>query len=177
LLHAHPSPGAAQRQIARGQGQSRHDDSHHLKAPQFLDNAAAYQGKGRPHGAEEDLPGHYAHPLLRRDRDLRQQGLEGAAGEGAEKVEALQHREQVDGIGDGLVIVGRRPEEGEEQDPERRRKQNKGDAPAPAAGGAVAPVADERVIEGLNDAGRREDDTDGEDGGAAGDIGFPLRRG
>jgi hypothetical protein len=163
-VETYVAPGAGQGQVARGEGDDRRHRRHGLKAEQVADDAAAHQGQRRSQGAEEDLPGHHAHPVPRGDRDLRQQRLEGTAGEGAEQVERLQHEEEVKGVGHALAADGRQPEQEEEEGVEGRRQHHKGDAPPPAGTSAVAPPADERIIQCLDQAGDGEQQPEDKDG-------------
>jgi hypothetical protein len=72
--------------------------------------------------------------------------------------------EEVEGVRHALVGYGRQPEKREEHGVEGRGEHHEGNASPPARASAVAPPTDQRVIDGLDQAGDREQQSEDKDG-------------
>ncbi len=155
-----PLPCTAKGDEARDERDARHHQRHRREASEVDDQSAHDEREHCADHAEEHLPGNDAEPVVVSRSDLRQQRLKRTARERAEEVQRPQHREEIEDVRHALPGVGRRPEQHEEDREEGCRCEHVGDASAEPRPRAVAPVSDDRVVEGLDDPYQDERGTD-----------------
>jgi hypothetical protein len=93
---------------------------------------------------------------------LWEEGFVRTAAERPGEEEELQDDEEVGARGDGRARRRREEEKGKQR-PERRRAKNERKPTAEAGPGPVAPVADQRIVERLDQPRREEERADGRD--------------
>jgi hypothetical protein len=106
---------------------------------------------------------------------LRKEGFVRAAAERPGEEEELQDDEEVNARRDCGARRGREEEKGKER-PERRRAEDERKPAAEAGAGSVAPVADQRIVERLDEPRREEERADDRDRKQLRYVGIRRRR-
>ena len=163
-------PGAGKRDVPRHKGHGGDHNRHGDEPECVLQQCRADEGEDGADQTEHDLPADDAQAIVGATGDLGEERLHGPAGERGEEVEEPEDGEEEDDVAESLAGVGGYPEEHEEDGHERGGGEDEGDAAAPAGAGAVAPVADEGVVERLDQAPDDEHGADGDGASAAFEV-------
>jgi hypothetical protein len=129
---------------------------------------AARDAEVQPEGDDADTLGMCA-------GQLREEGFVRAAAERPGEEEELEDDEEIDARRDCGARRRREEEKGEER-PERRRAEDERKPPAEAGAGPVAPVADQRIVERLDEPRSEEERADDRDRQQLRYVGVRRRR-
>ena len=156
VVGARVVPAACQRRVPPHEPDHR-EDAGHPREPDPVDQQTAdREPEERAEDAEDKLHRGHRDAVLVALRDVRHQRLEGCTSDVAGEPEALQHHDQPEQVGDGLVAKRRHEEQEEQERPPRRREHHVGDATPPPRLRAVRQVAKDWVVERLDDPGDGE---------------------
>ena len=164
LPRGRPAPERGDGRQPRRQRQQRHHGAHGPEPRARDQHTAREEHEPRARCAKVHLQRRKGHSLLRRARHLGKQRFVRSADNGVGQEEGFEDHEEPEGVPQALIAGRRDPQEREGQRQDRRAIQDERKPAAPAGAEGVAPVPDERVVEGLDDPAREENDADGADG-------------